>query len=270
MPTTADSLLETPMSVPQEAVEAFRDQGFVHLNEVLPREVLERWRGIIRNVAMGVQVDRKPLEERDTYGKAFIQTGNLWELDPAAKPFVFAHRLADIARQLLGTSGIRLYHDQGLFKEAGGGHTPWHADQQYWPLATPQTVTAWIPLVDVPMELGPLAFSAGSHHVTEGRDLAISDESERRIGAMLDERGLPMVEEPFDLGDVSFHYGWTYHRAGPNHGERERTVMTMIYMDSEMRLKRPDNPNQEGDRKRWCPGVEVGAVCDSPLNPVLA
>ena len=40
----------------------------------------------------------------------------------------------EIATELMQTDGARLYHDQALFKEAGGGITPWHADQYYWPL----------------------------------------------------------------------------------------------------------------------------------------
>ena len=31
------------------------------------------------------------------------------------------------------------------------------------------------------MEMGPLAFAAGSHNFEHGRDLAISDESEREL-----------------------------------------------------------------------------------------
>ena len=66
--------------------------------------------------------------------------------------------------KLLGVAGVRLYHDQSLYKEPGGGITPAHADQYYWPLASDRIVTAWIPLQPVPEDMGPLAFYAGSHH----------------------------------------------------------------------------------------------------------
>ena len=61
--------------------------------------------------------------------------------------------------------GVRLYHDQALFKEAEGGITPWHADQYYWPLSTSKTITDLIPLQATPLEMGPLEFSAGSQQV---------------------------------------------------------------------------------------------------------
>lgn len=266
---TATIDLDTLMTVDQPAIDQFRAQGFIQLRQVFPRELLDHWRRVISDVARGANRETRPLDQRDTYGKAFLQTTNLWEVDAAVHPFVFSKRLADIARQLLGTEGIRLYHDQALFKEAGGGHTPWHADQYYWPLATPQTVTAWIPLVDCPLEMGPLAFSTGSHLVESGRDLAISDDSERLLGEMLKREGLPMHEQAFDLGDVSFHYGWTYHRAGPNRSGTERSVMTVIYMDRDMTIHEPANDSQRSDWKRWCPGTEVGGAADSRLNPVL-
>lgn len=58
---------------------------------------------------------------------------------------------------------MRLYHDQALYKEAGGGPTPWHADQYYWPLTTDRVVTAWVPLQPVSPDMGPLAFAERTH-----------------------------------------------------------------------------------------------------------
>ena len=78
-----------------------------------------------------------------------------------------------------------------------------------------------------------------------------------------------LEEGGFDLGEVSFHAGWTFHRAGANSTDRPREVMTIIYMDEDMRLVSPKNKNQLADMERWCPGVQVGEVVASPLNPVL-
>ena len=77
------------------------------------------------------------------------------------------------------------------------------------------------------------------------------------------------MKEPFNVGDVSFHYGWTFHRAGNNQTSQNREVMTIIYMDIDMRLKTPENENQEQDRNSWCPGIEVGQIINSSQNPIL-
>ena len=106
---------------------------------------------------------------------------NLWTRSEKVREIVFSKRLAGIDSELMGTAGVRIYHDQALYKEPGGGHTPWHADQYYWPLASDKTITAWIPLQETPMELGPLEFSAGSFNLKTGRDKAISDESQQLL-----------------------------------------------------------------------------------------
>jgi ectoine hydroxylase-related dioxygenase (phytanoyl-CoA dioxygenase family) len=194
---------------------------------------------------------------------------NLWTSDELVKEFVFGKRLARIAAELMGTCGTRLYHDQALYKEAGGGITPWHADQYYWPFASTHTVTAWVPLQAVPLEMGPMGFAAGSHALDLGRDMEIGDASQAKIEKELMRHDLPMDEEPFELGDVSFHAGWTFHRAGQNITTRPREVMTVIYMDQDMRLAAPQNKYQKSDWEGWCPGAKIGERIDTPLNPVL-
>ena len=75
--------------------------------------------------------------------------------------------------------------------------------------------------------------------------------------------------EAFDLGEVSFHLGWLYHRAGPNLSSEMRKVMTMIYIDKEIKLQAPKNDNQQADWDAWCPGAKIGEVVNTPLNPVV-
>jgi ectoine hydroxylase-related dioxygenase (phytanoyl-CoA dioxygenase family) len=236
---------------------------------VLSADVLEYYGKEITRMVLLLNKNDKPLEERTTYGKAFLQIMNLWTKNEIVKEFVFGKKLARIATDLLRTQGVRLYHDQALYKEAGGGYTPWHVDQFYWPLATEKTVTAWIPLHAVPLENGPLMFSVGSQRIKVGRDLEISDTSEKKIDEQLKLSNLPFDETPFDLGEVSFHLGFTFHRAGPNKLPKPREVMTIIYMDRDMRLVAPQNKNQQSDWDAWCPGAKVGEIINTPLNPVI-
>ena len=137
------------------------------------------------------------------------------------------------------TQGVRIYHDQALFKESSGGITPWHADQYYWPLQSDKTITAWIPLQATPLEMRPLEFSAGSHQIVTGRDLEFSDNSEIEIQKQLRVTNFPHIIEPFDAGEISFHSGWIFHRAGANNSAETGKVMTVIYMDKAMILKQP-------------------------------
>lgn len=259
--------LNRPYPVPREAIDFYRENGYVKLQEVFHPELLEHYRKEIARKVAELNTQHLPIEQRSTYDKAFLQVMNLWTRSEAVREFAFGQRLARIAAELMECGGVRMYHDQALYKEAGGGITPWHADQYYWPVSSEKMITAWIPLQRVPLEMGPLAFCEKSHRFQVGRDLEIGDESELTLKQALEK--FQVEESAFELGDVSFHSGWTFHRAGPNRTDKTREVMTVIYMDKEMRLSRPKNKNQIADIERWCPGVQPGEIVASPLNPVI-
>lgn len=266
---TARVDLDSPYALTGEQVRFYRENGFIKLKSVFSPETLARYGREITRKVHELNTLHLPMEERTTYQKAFLQVMNLWRESEVVKEFVFGKRLARLAAELMGTTGVRLYHDQALYKEGKGGFTPWHADQYYWPLASTHSVTAWVPLQATPMEMGPLAFAPRSHAFDLGRDLEISDQSESVIEKKLVAEDLGQFEEPFDLGEISFHSGWTFHRAGRNLTDRPREVITVIYMDEEMRLAAPRNENQQADWDGWCPGAKIGELIRSPINPVL-
>ena len=261
--------LNAPFVVPADVIESYRQKGYVKLKNVLSPAVLEHYGALISDLVITLNTLTKPMAERTTYERAFLQIMNLWREDTEVQEFVFSRRLAQIATDLMGVKGVRLYHDQALYKEPSGGITPWHADQFYWPLASPKTTTVWIPLQETPMEMGPLAFAEGSQNVEIGRDIAISDDSETVLSKALQAQNFPMNDTPFALGEVSFHAGWTFHRAGPNVSDRPRKVMTMIYMDKDQVVMAPRNRFQTADWATWLDNAPVGSTPDSALNPVL-
>jgi ectoine hydroxylase-related dioxygenase (phytanoyl-CoA dioxygenase family) len=259
--------LDAPFHLSADQVSFYRENGYIKLKHVLTAELLGHYRQCISKRVAELSADALPMDQRTTYGKAFLQIMNLWTESGEVKEFVFGKRLARIAADLMEVSGVRIYHDQALYKEPGGGITPWHADQYYWPVSSDKTVTAWVPLQNTPLDMGPLAFCEKSHRFQIGRDLEISDESEMTLKEALGH--FRMEDSGFDLGDVSFHAGWTFHRAGANQTERPREVMTMIYMDENIRLTPPKNKNHSMDMERWMPGLKSGDPLNSPLNPVV-
>jgi ectoine hydroxylase-related dioxygenase (phytanoyl-CoA dioxygenase family) len=262
-------ILDTPYALSQDQIDFYVKYQYIKLKQVFDVDTLQFF-----NEHISAQVDKMnqvttALEDRTTYGKAFLQLFNLWTENELLKSFVFSKRIAKIAADLMQVDGVRLYHDQALFKESGGGITPWHADQYYWPLSSDKTVTAWIPLQATPLEMGPLEFSAASHAIVEGRELEIGDQSEEVLQKKLRVTDFQHIIEPFDMGEVSFHSGWVFHRAGANRTNEMRKVMTIIYMDRDMVLKNPDNINQQNDWETWCPGAKIGEIINTPLNPIL-
>ncbi len=262
--------LSEEFKLTQDQINFYKKNSFIKLKHVLSAVVINHFNTIISKKVNELNVGDISLSEKDTYGQAFLQLHNLWKEDEDIKQFVFSKRLAKIAADLMEIDGVRLYHDQALFKEAGGGITPWHADQYYWPVSSDKTVTAWVPLQAITLDMGPLEFSAGSDKILSGRELAISDESEALINSNLRINDFKHVIEPFDIGEVSFHSGWVFHRAGANTTNKTRKVMTIIYMDKDMLLIDPENSGQKLDKETWCPGVTIGETIDSPLNPILS
>lgn len=250
-------------------IAEFQQNGHIYLPQVVTEEILQPYRHAIRNWSSDFQTKQKPIEERDTYGKAFLQMMNLWEDDTIVREFVLAKRFGQLAADLLGVKQVRLYHDQALFKEPGGGLTPWHQDQYYWPIQTPKTVTMWMPLVDIQAGMGMLTFASGTQHVALP-PMPISDESEAMIAQYVKDQEFPIVaQKTMQAGDATFHMGWTLHAAPGNESHTMREVMTVIFMDAEAEVMEPKNSNQEADRLRWLSGYAPGRKADSPLNPVI-
>jgi ectoine hydroxylase-related dioxygenase (phytanoyl-CoA dioxygenase family) len=259
--------LDDRYEITEGQVDLFDQQGFVKLTGVLSEEMVAYFEPEITAKVIELNTMHLPMEQRSTFDKAFLQVIDVWRSSQRAKEFVFAKRFAGIAADLLGVTGVRLYHDQALYKEAGGGITPWHADEYYWPFSTDRCVTIWAPLQDTPIEMGPLTFAAGSHRFDYGRDMAISDESEATMAVALEAENLRVVEEPYEIGDVSYHLGWTFHHASPNTTDRPRRVITVIYMDADMPIGEPRNEGQRAVLERA--GLTAGEVPDSAIKPML-
>lgn len=262
-------MLSTNYPLLADQIAEFQQNGHIYLPQVVTEEILHPYRHAIRNWSSDFQAKQKPIEERDTYGKAFLQMMNLWEDDAMVREFVLAKRFGQLAADLLGVKQVRLYHDQALFKEPGGGLTPWHQDQYYWPIQTPKTVTMWMPLVDIQAGMGMLTFASGTQRV-ELPPMPISDESEAMIAQYVKDQEFPIVaQKTMQAGDATFHMGWTLHAAPGNESNTMREVMTVIFMDAEAEVMEPKNANQEADRLRWLSGYAPGRKADSPLNPVI-
>ncbi|HET6954114.1 MAG TPA: phytanoyl-CoA dioxygenase family protein [Acidimicrobiales bacterium] len=263
--------LDDPYAVDAATVHAFARDGHVAVPGLATAAEVAAYRPAIEAAAAAYNRETRPLAERDTYGRAFRQTANLWRRDEVVRRFVFGRRFAGLAAALLGVEGVRLYHDQALVKEPGGGPTPWHQDQVYWPLDTDRTITMWMPLVDLPPEVGSMTFVSGSHLGGDVGAAEISDGSEAAVAALVRERGLTTATHgALRAGDATFHAGWTLHRAAANPTDRMRPVMTVIYFADGARAGRPTSPYQEFDLRMWLRDVAPGDLAAGPLNPRLA
>jgi ectoine hydroxylase-related dioxygenase (phytanoyl-CoA dioxygenase family) len=249
--------------------ENFRRDGHVVVRGLASRDEVEGYRPVIASVVNDVARRHETQGRIDDYSKLFTQVTNIWRLNEAARRIVFERRFAEMAARLLGTSSVRLYHDQALFKPPGAGRTPWHQDRYYWPLETELSVTMWLPLVDVDEAMGPMRFASGSHRSDNLGDLAISSDTDQRLSELIGQRGWRVSTAPVRVGDATFHAGGTIHSAGANNSDRTREVLTVIYYAAGTAAATPANDNQRVDLEVFLPGVKPGEEAKSELNPVL-
>ncbi len=263
-------ILNTDYPISDAQVTHYQRDGHILLDDVLPADHIPSYHDAIVQTVAERNKETRALKDRDTYGMAFLQTTNLWEYHTKVKEYVLAKRFARIAARLMGVERVRLYHDQALFKEAGGGITPWHQDQHYWPLATNKTVTMWMTLADIHADMGTLRFASGSHIEGYLGDIPISDESEAQLRQFVEQKGFTLAQaDTMSAGSATFHSGWTLHSAPPNHSDKLRPAMTVIYYADGTRVSELDNKNRVSDRDHWLPGTKPGELAASHLNPVL-
>lgn len=262
--------LSDPRPLGSADAEAYQRHGHRIVRGLAIPEEVARYRGALLAAGEAARYDHRPLDERDTYGKAFIQMMNLWRRNETARAFVFSRRFARVAAELMGVPAVRLYHDQALFKEPGGGGTPWHQDQYYWPLDTDDTITLWMPLIPVTPDMGLMTFATGSHKHRGLGEFAIGDESQSAFEGIVEQKGFARCASPaMAVGDASFHSGWTLHSAPPNRTGTLREAMTMIYYADGTQVGALDHPARRFDRDAWLSGCEPGEFAAGPLNPVL-
>lgn len=266
--TSSVSLDTYPLTTADQAY--YQQRGHILLRQLVSAHTITSYRQAINQAVDQYNTETRALADRDTYGKAFLQIFNLWEKDEFVQRFTLEKQFGDVAAKLLGCERVRIYHDQALYKEPGGGATPWHQDQYYWPLDTDQFVTMWMPLIDLTTDMGIMQFASGSHRDGYVDKLGISDASENFLEKYVRQKGFSIAQaDAMRAGDATFHAGWTLHRAPGNQSATMREVMTVIYFADGACVKEPDNAGRQADLQRWLPGLKPGDQANSYLNPIV-
>ena len=123
------------MTIPDDSlIETFRRDGFVVIDNFFDDIELDFFGSIVdRAVENRVGSDARPVSAKSLYEQSFQQCMNLWEDNEDLKPLTFSQKLGETAGLLLGAEALRIWHDQALFKEAGGRETDPHQDWPLWP-----------------------------------------------------------------------------------------------------------------------------------------
>ena len=113
-------------------INHYRKQGYVAVEGFIDGEELERWRrvtdgAVAERLASAEELtNQKKDEDPSYYSRVFVQCIRLADTNDEMRGLIYDERIGRIAATLEGIDGIRVWHDQALFKEPSGGFTPWH------------------------------------------------------------------------------------------------------------------------------------------------
>lgn len=205
------------------------EHGYVVVRDVLGpeqrAEIIAGWDAVIREAAARVGLDPVELVER------FPQNRDLWRKHDRFERLLFATPQGEVARTLLGVSGVRLFHDHAICKPVvRSGVIPWHQDSAYWPLDR-VGLSLWTPTDDVEVDGGCLEVLDGSHRdgPQEPQDFLagrspIVDGDPRAVL-------LPVI-----AGQTVVLSGLTWHRSAPNRSRRERLAYLTLWVPASARF----------------------------------
>jgi ectoine hydroxylase-related dioxygenase (phytanoyl-CoA dioxygenase family) len=225
----AGTLAPLPPSTPVDVsslitsddVEAYRRDGVVRVKGVLSKERAEAYR------AAADEARRRLIDINGT--GMFTQVLQVWQFDEKMRELTFDPTLASLAAELSGEP-MRLWHDHMLIKEPHNERaTEFHQDGPLWSYdGAERALSAWVALVDVPVERGCMTFIPGSHHRTDLRPINLADEVDLFTAApelQWDKR----VTIPLQAGDCTFHNAFTGHMATPNRTDDPRFAHVVVY-----------------------------------------
>lgn len=207
---------------------------------------------------------------RTAYELAFIQVVNMGMKEQAVRELTWSPLLGEIAAELMDAPGARIFIEDSMFKEPGGGHTPWHQDGSCLPFEPKKMVTAWVPLRPVGLRSGRVRFVRGSHHLGLLGPVDISEETDGFFTRLIDERKLPIDDNPpMQPGDVSFHHGCTIHGAFPNETSEMRELMAIHYFADGARIGVLDNPTRVAMANHSAPHLRPGDLAVADAWPLV-
>ena len=213
-------------------VEAYRRDGFIIVEDLVPPPDLSAMRQVIAELVAGAAaVD----EHTAVYD---LEPGHT-RADPKVRRIKAPHKVHDVfdalvrsapvmevLRRLIGPD-LRLHNSKLNMKSAGyGSPVEWHQDWAFYPHTNDDLLAIGVMLDDMDTENGPLLVSPGTHrgpvwnhHGEDGRFAGMIGPSEiaREI-----EAAVPLIGR---AGNMSFHHVRALHGSALNTSNRSRNLL---------------------------------------------
>jgi ectoine hydroxylase-related dioxygenase (phytanoyl-CoA dioxygenase family) len=254
----------TPETLTDETIDTYHRQGFVHIPGVISPDEVAEFRAAALDVAQRLKDRSNTAGKGDKVERIFLQLVNVWQEDETMKRLTLHPNVAAIARRLAGVP-LRLWHDHILIKAPhNNAATEFHQDKPYWPHAnSTHPLSAWIALVDVPVERGCMTFIPGSHTRTSlaAQDLTDAHDLFAKCPDLIWEQ---RVTVPLRAGDCTFHHALCAHMATPNMTDEPRVAHVVIFMDAATTYRKMRHPVTDPL------GLEDGVPLRGDMFPAVA
>ncbi|MCC0078841.1 MAG: phytanoyl-CoA dioxygenase family protein [Rhodobacter sp.] len=255
--------------VTQADIDQFQRDGVVVIRGLWADWVDTIRAGIDRNLADPGPYAAENLKPGE--GGRFFDDYCNWDRIPEFAEVIRKSAVAEVAADLMQSTGVQMFHDHVLIKEPGTTKpTPWHQDGPYYFVEGRQTISFWSPMD--PVTEATLRCVAGSHRwekpVLPTRWLAESSfypESDAYMPVPdPDAEGMTVREWAMEPGDaVAFDF-LTLHGARGNSTDRRRRAFSLRLVGDDARyVERPGRTSppypghgmQAGQRLRedWFP-----------------
>ncbi len=250
-------------------IEAYRDQGFLVVEDFLDPMELDLWRrmteeGVAARLAESPHLYNQNNPE-DYYAQVFTQAIKLRDVHEGMRQLMDDPRLGKMAAELAGVEGIRIWHDQALIKPPFGNATAWHLDNPFWSFSSPDAISIWVALDEATLANGCLWYLPGTHRLASFEPTPIGANQRDLFKIYPEWLEIEPVATPCAAGSAVFHNGIVAHGAGANMTHRPRRAMTCAYM--------PDGSTFNGRRnvlsQAYHDSLRVGDVIDDPREVPL-
>lgn len=238
-------------------VEAFREEGYVRLGQVVPVEEIEALCERIDDIMLGNIAYPDMLmqlcpsagdEEKARQTKGFKGSSLKYrkiedlEKDPLFRAYIRHPLFRNATAKIIGEK-ISIYRAMFFNKPAEQGVTiDWHQDGAAgWRHSIPPRITMWTALDATCVANGCLQIIPGSHKSS------IPEKGDRLSAAEIavhapDEKRLFLELE---RGEVVLLHNWTLHRSETNHTDRPRRAFSVWYMDAATTSIWPDSREKD-------------------------
>lgn len=259
-----------------EQIATYRDNGFLVIEGFLDSDELAHWQRVTDEAVEERLASNEELvgngnltnqnDPESYYARVFTQCLKLADTHPEMRDIMLDPRLGEMAGTLAGVDGIRIWHDQALFKPPFGNPTAWHLDNPYWSFFHKGALSLWVALDDATLGNGCLWYVPGTHKLATSENVGIGQNLSDLFKHYPEWREIAPVACPCPAGSAVFHNGYTAHGAGANMTNRPRRAMTCAYM--------PDGATFNGQKNilpdEYLATLQIGDVLsDDKLNPLL-